>query len=373
VLSQYQKTGSVYGIPLEAGLQDGDALENVLFTPTDKAEEGHDMPIDAEGVRGTYHAETMLFLQAFAEVSAYAKGRGIIMADGKGESGRDRNGVARIGDEFGTPDSCRFWDAAVWRASRALETRKAPPPFDKQKVRAWGITLGINKLDPTNAEHRTHVHSLVVSEDLIAQTTEIYRYIFWRLTGKTLEAYTREELEVMVPFRKKKIAIIAGSESDMPVVSQVVASALNEHRLLSGGVMSYSTYVISCHRNPADLDAFAESGCEGADVAICVGGMALALPGVLDALLYSKGKRIPVIGVALGEPGTRAYLAAALSIEQLPGSPVVIDEQKERVYCGPEGLMSALLRVRDGEMPPAKDRPHKPALRGLNVSDYIKA
>lgn len=372
VLSQYQKTGAVYGVRLEAGLQDGDPLENMLFTPTDKAEEGHDMPVDADTVRKDYHAETMVFLQAFAEVSAYAKGCGIIMADGKGEIGRDKNGVVRVGDEFGTPDSSRFWDAAAWGASREMETRKAPPPFDKQKVRAWGITLGINKLDPTHVADLATVHGMSVPEDLIAQTGDTYRYIFWRLTGKTLESYTRDELEVMVPFRKKKVAIVAGSESDMPVVSQVVASALNEHRLLSGGVMSYATYVISCHRNPGDLDAFAESGCEGADVVICVGGMALALPGVLDALLYSKGKRIPVIGVALGKHGSRAFLAAVLSIEQLPGNPVLIDEQKERVYSGPEGLMNALLRVRDGEMPPAKDRPHKPALRGLRVSDYLQ-
>lgn len=374
VLTEYRKTGSVYGKKLREGLEDGDRLPDVLFTPTDKAEDGHDMPIDPKDVRNKYPSETIQFISAFAKVTDYAKGRGILMADGKGEIGRDKNGMIRIGDEFGTADSSRFWDFAAWEASRNGTSRKAPAPYDKQKVRAWGIEQGINKLDPKKIADVELVHAMQVPGDLILETTKIYRCIFWRLTGKTLEAYTRDELEVMAPDKKRKIAVVAGSTSDMPAVSKVMARLMSEHYdLFTNGTVTITTAVISCHRNPQELNAFADSGCDGADVAICVGSMAFALPGVLDALLYAKGRKVPVIGVALGEKGTPEHTAAVLSIEQLPGTPVLLCEDSGRAYTGTDGLLHALRRACSTELPPVKERVHKPALLGLDLKAYQKS
>lgn len=372
VLSGYKETGCVYGIKLPSGLQDGDALPEQLFTPTDKAEDDHDKPVNAQMVRDTYPEEALMFYSAFDHVYEKAKSRDILMPDGKGEIGRDKNGVIRIGDEFGTPDSSRFWDYEVWAKSRKSETRKAPPSFDKQIVRDWGKKHGIDKYDVKNPEHVKMVHAMHVPEKLIEQTSKCYRYIFWCLTGKTLEQYTRDELEVMIPLKKRKVAIVAGSESDMPTVASVIQHEIQNELPSSGSHISLSVHIISCHRNPRDLDTFAHTGCDGADAVICVGGMALALPGVLDALLYDKGWRIPVVGVALGFLDQDPGKAAVLSIEQLPGAHVLMDSQSQRAYTGWEGVCSALRRVCNQELPPVMDRQKKPALYDVDFRKYLK-
>lgn len=373
VLSGYRKTGMVYGTRLPEAMQDGDELPHTLFTPTSKAEEGHDEPIDANTVRREYGEETNLFLRAHAHMVSHARERGIVMADDKGEIGRDRYGVVRVGDEAGTPDCSRFWDSLIWSASRNATNRKAPPPFDKQLVRAWGIEMGINTLDPLNPEHVKHVQSLVVPDDLIAKTTGIYRYIFWRLVGRTLEAYTRDELEVMVPLRKRRLAVVVGSESDLPTVAPVIASAYANHRVADGINGAPDVHVISCHRNPDILDAFARDRCNGADAVICAGGLSLALPGVLDALLHNKGFSIPVIGVALGDEASASRAAAVSAIRDLPGKPVVMDEMRGKPYEGREGLMQALIRVAHGELPPPVERTKKPPLLHVDLSKYTTA
>lgn len=101
---------------------------------------------------------------------------------------------------------------------------------------------------------------------------------------------------------------------------------------------------------------------EDVDVVVCVGGMALALPGVVDAWAHHFGKSVRVCGVALGEPGSESLLAAQLSISEIPGQPVVTDELAGGVYTGSQGLHSLLDRIRDGELPPEKPRVNKPAL-----------
>jgi len=368
VLAEYRKSGTVYGTRLEEGLQDGDDLDHPLFTPTDKAEEGHDEPVDADDVRAKHEEETFLFLRAFAEVSRAARERKILLADGKGEIGRDGNGIIRIGDEFGTPDSSRFWDLLTWQKSRKDPSRKAPSPFDKQLVRAWGIEQGINKLDPKNPDHVAQVHGMEVPAELLAATTATYRYIFWRLTGRTFEEYARREMDVMIPRRKRKLAIVFGSDSDIPAVAHALKSI--EDSDLRDGIEKTDVHVISCHRNPVELDAFAASGCGGADVVIAAGGKALALPGVLDALLHNKGKKIPVVGVALAKEGSTSEHAAVLSIEELPGEPVIIEESKGRAYVGVAGFNRALRRVAHGEFAPSKLRTSKPAQLNVDLSKY---
>jgi 5-(carboxyamino)imidazole ribonucleotide mutase len=233
-----------------------------------------------------------------------------------------------------------------------LETRKAPPPYDKQFVRAWGIEQGINKRKPNNADDVAWVHSLQVPQNLIEQTTRIYRYIFWRLTGSTIEGYLRYKMGVNVSVRIPRIAVVCGSESDLSVVRPVLANYAKDTARISASVMS-------CHQNPHDVVGYSENGSD-ADAIICVGGKAFALPGIVDAFAHAAKKDVPIIGVALGELGSKSLLAAQLSIEELPGSPVIMDEINGGVYTGAEGLCAAINRVIVGELPPPKSRTEKP-------------
>ena len=359
-LAEYKRSGTVCGHKLSEGLQDGDKLPCILDTPTTKAEEGHDEALDAAQIRARYPHETKALLEIFRFVFLWAERKGIIFADTKLEFGLDGGGNLTLGDEAATPDSSRYWDRLTWLEGRKAEERKAPPPLDKQLVRAWGIEQKINKLDPRNPEHVAQVHALKIPEHLILATTQTYRYVFWRLFSVTLEKYLDRALGISLPRKKKRVAVILGSENDLESISGAL-SFVDRGDLQEGLLERPRVHVISCHRNPVELDSFVSFGCGGADVVIAAGGKAFALPGVLDALLASKGWNIPVIGVALGEVNSRALEAAKLSIEELPGQPVVMDEMDGGAYAGAEGLLRALQRVSCGELPPPKPRVKKPA------------
>ena len=359
-LDAYYRDNMVWvcGHRLGQGLQDGDALPRVLDTPTTKAEVGHDKPLDPYMIRHQYPEETYRLIAAYQIISSYARSRGIILADTKFEFGVDEQKIIRIADEAGTGDSSRFWDALVWDRSRtSKENRKAPAPFDKQIVRAWGIGCGINKNNPGNSHDTAHVHGLELPERLIAATTATYRYIFWRLTGMTVENYF-EKLGVALPVPQKRVAIVAGSETDVPAVREAVDRFLQFQRKQVSSIVSH---VVSCHRNPFEQRDFVLNKCHEIDVIVSAGGKAFALPGVLDAWLYASGQEIPVIGVALGSLGTESFDAAKLSIKELPGCPVVMDEIHGEVYAGVEGIVQALTRINEGELPPPRARVVPPA------------
>lgn len=195
-LKEYLRSGRVHGKKLPSGLQDGDSLPTPLFTPTTKADEGHDEPVSEERVRQEHYDAVLLALLSCEAIANAARLYGIVVADTKVEIGYDFCGVVRIGDEVGTPDSSRFWDLNAWERSRAEKTRRAPPALDKQPVRAWGIKMGIDKLDPQNPEHVRRVHDMEVPHELIESTAATYREIFQRLTGETLETYQRQRLGI---------------------------------------------------------------------------------------------------------------------------------------------------------------------------------
>lgn len=356
------KEGLVYGHCVGAGLQDGDAFPYTLDTPTTKAEVGHDEPIDPEEIRRQYPEETYLLSKIYDSLFSFAYKQGIILADTKLEFGIDANGSVSLADEVGTPDSSRFWDKNQWYEAQKSDKRKSPPPFDKQLVRNWGIQMGINNLNPEKEGDNQAVHNLVVPESLINATAKTYRYILWRLTSKTVEAYWMD-LGVKLPVPKKKVVIVTGSESDLPVVQHALHIKPGKHPDYWTQIdpSRLTVHVISCHRNPAELVNFVDSGCDGADVIICVGGKAFALPGVLDAWIHAKGLHIPVVGVAIGDPHSRSRLAAEHSIDELPGQPVITDEINNQTYTGPKGFGAALDRIDTGELPPPKPRQEKPA------------
>jgi len=144
----YQKTGRVCGIQLPAGLKEAQQLPEVIFTPATKAPAGqHDENIsfdEAAKIVGKEMAEKVraVSIQLYSEAAAYARTRGIIIADTKFEFGTDEGGKLYLIDEILTPDSSRFWPAAEYRVGMS------PPSFDKQIVRDWLETQPWNKKHP---------------------------------------------------------------------------------------------------------------------------------------------------------------------------------------------------------------------------------
>ena len=171
---EYQKSQTVCGIPLPAGLQDGSKLPEPIFTPATKAEIGdHDENIDFERavtIVGRENAEKLrdLTLKLYTKAHDYAATRGIILADTKFEFGTDSAGNILLGDEALTPDSSRFWSANEWKPGGSQ------PSFDKQYVRDWLLSSGWDRAS-TPPE---------LPEEIIAKTQERYMTAFKLLTGK---------------------------------------------------------------------------------------------------------------------------------------------------------------------------------------------
>ncbi|OGZ68644.1 MAG: hypothetical protein A3D44_03970 [Candidatus Staskawiczbacteria bacterium RIFCSPHIGHO2_02_FULL_42_22] len=357
----YQQYSHICGHKLPSGLQSGDALPCVIDTPTNKALVGHDENLVASEVREKYHKQTYLLLYIFHHASHYAKGRGIKLVDTKLEFGE----CGTLADEVLTPDSSRWAEFRVWEEGRKVARgRKAPPSLDKQYVREWGAAQGINELDPKNPDHVEKVHSILFPDKLGRETNQLYRYIFWRLTGQQIEVYLRDHMNVPVSRKEKNIAVVCGSKSDLTVIEEVLDRT--PYKMWEKVVF----HIMSCHRNPEEIREYAKTGCGGADVVICVGGKAFALPGVLDAQLHAFGFDIPVVGVVLGEPNSEELQAAKISIKQLPGAHVIMDDIYDEVYTGLEGFLGAVNRVQYGELPPPKTRVQKPVQMNVFKKDY---
>jgi len=143
----YLRTGEVCGHKLPDGLLESVELKEPIFTPSTKAEQGHDENITEAQVRNLLGAETTDRLRAtsirlYNEARKYARHRGIIIADTKFEFGRDKNGQIILVDEVLTPDSSRFWPAETYSPG------KSQPSFDKQFVRDYLETVGWDKKPP---------------------------------------------------------------------------------------------------------------------------------------------------------------------------------------------------------------------------------
>jgi phosphoribosylaminoimidazole-succinocarboxamide synthase len=143
----YQRTGEVCSHRLPAGLREAEELPEPIFTPSTKAEQGHDENISETQVREILGEETTKFLRGtslrlYGEARDYARGRGIIIADTKFEFGRDASGQIMLLDEALTPDSSRFWPCEDYQPGRSQ------PSFDKQFVRDYLETLNWDKRPP---------------------------------------------------------------------------------------------------------------------------------------------------------------------------------------------------------------------------------
>ena len=171
----YKRTGEVCGHKLPEGLVESAKLPEALFTPSTKAEEGHDENITEDQVREIIGAEQTALLRdtslhLYREAEEYARQRGIIIADTKFEFGLDKNGQLMLVDEVLTPDSSRFWPADEYVPGRSQ------PSFDKQFVRDYLETLDWDKKPPAPS----------IPNEIAAATTARYLEAYRLLTGKEL-------------------------------------------------------------------------------------------------------------------------------------------------------------------------------------------
>ncbi len=171
---EYQQSGTICGIPLPAGLRDGDRLPSPIFTPATKATTGHDENIPFEHVVETVGLKLAtqlrdLTLKIYDRAAAYAETRGIILADTKFEFGYV-DGRLVVADEVLTSDSSRFWPRATYKPGGPQ------PSYDKQYVRDYLETLDWNKQAPGPE----------LPEEVVAKTREKYVEAYRILTGKKL-------------------------------------------------------------------------------------------------------------------------------------------------------------------------------------------
>jgi phosphoribosylaminoimidazole-succinocarboxamide synthase len=176
--TEYLNAHSVCGVPLPAGLSNGDRLPEPIYTPAWKAPLGqHDENITFERtveLVGEDAATQLrdLSLSIYTEAAALAEKRGVIIADTKFEFGRDRaTGTITLADEVLTSDSSRYWDAAAWSTGTTPDERMAS--FDKQIVRNW---LAAN-WDKTGTPPE-------LPADIVERTAARYRELLERLTGE---------------------------------------------------------------------------------------------------------------------------------------------------------------------------------------------
>ncbi len=174
---EYVASQSVCGIPLPAGLSNGDRLPEPLYTPAYKAPMGeHDENISFEQsveLVGETDATALrdLSLAIYAEASALAEKRGVILADTKFEFGRDHaTGLITLGDEVLTSDSSRYWDAAVYQSAPTPQERMAS--FDKQIVRDWLAANWDQSGTPPE-----------LPQSIVEKTADRYRELLLRLTA----------------------------------------------------------------------------------------------------------------------------------------------------------------------------------------------
>jgi phosphoribosylaminoimidazole-succinocarboxamide synthase len=175
----YQATGAVSGIELPAGLRESEQLPEPIFTPSTKADVGHDEAIDFEragelvGDRALMERVRDVSIALYSFAAAHARERGVILADTKFELGLDPAGALVLGDEVLTPDSSRYWPADSYEVGRPQ------PSFDKQYVRDWASASGWDKRPPAPE----------IPDDVVAGTHARYVEAYERIVGEPFGAW----------------------------------------------------------------------------------------------------------------------------------------------------------------------------------------
>ncbi len=172
--AEYKEHGTVSGNPMPEGLKESQELEQPIYTPTTKADTGHDEPISKEDIIKLIGLRTALEMEEksraiYDYAREYAADKGIIIADTKFEYGID-NGRLILIDELLTPDSSRFWDAETYEPGKSQES------FDKQPVRDYLAACDWNKEPPAPE----------LPQEVVEATSKRYVQAYERLTGRKL-------------------------------------------------------------------------------------------------------------------------------------------------------------------------------------------
>jgi phosphoribosylaminoimidazole-succinocarboxamide synthase len=158
----YQATGAVSGIELPRGLRESERLPEAIFTPSTKADVGHDETIDFEQA-----------IELYSFAAEHARERGVILADTKFEFGHDEHDELVVGDEVLTPDSSRYWPTDTYEVGRGQAS------FDKQYVRDWAAGSGWDKRPPAPE----------IPQDVVAGTRARYVEAYELITGEPFAAW----------------------------------------------------------------------------------------------------------------------------------------------------------------------------------------
>jgi phosphoribosylaminoimidazole-succinocarboxamide synthase len=175
----YQASGAVSGIALPAGLRESERLPEPIFTPSTKADVGHDEAVDFEGAVALVGDRALMervrdaSLALYSFAAEHAHSCGVILADTKFEFGLDPAGELVLGDEVLTPDSSRYWPV------HGYEVGHGQPSFDKQYVRDWASASGWDKKPPAPA----------IPEEVVAGTRARYVEAYERIAGQPFDAW----------------------------------------------------------------------------------------------------------------------------------------------------------------------------------------
>jgi phosphoribosylaminoimidazole-succinocarboxamide synthase len=175
----YQATGTVSGIELPAGLRESEQLGEPIFTPSTKADVGHDETIDFDqaielvGDRALMERVRDVSIELYSFAAEHARERGVILADTKFELGLDDDDQLVVGDEVLTPDSSRYWPVDTYEVGRGQ------PSFDKQYVRDWAAHSGWDKRPPAPE----------IPQDVVAGTRARYVEAYELITGESFSAW----------------------------------------------------------------------------------------------------------------------------------------------------------------------------------------
>jgi phosphoribosylaminoimidazole-succinocarboxamide synthase len=170
----YKQTGKLFDIPLPPGLRQGDKLPEPLFTPTTKAQSGHDEPVSFSQVKNEIGEEKAEYLKGksielYRTAFEFADKKGLVLADTKFEFTIVDNEI-RLADEIFTPDSSRFWDKAAYKPGGPQ------PSYDKQYIRDWLSGQDWDKTPPAPE----------LPEDIIERSVEKYLEVYRKITGRKL-------------------------------------------------------------------------------------------------------------------------------------------------------------------------------------------
>jgi phosphoribosylaminoimidazole-succinocarboxamide synthase len=173
-LKEYNKTGSICGVKLPAGLKQADKLPEPIFTPSTKESEGHDINVSFEGLADRIGKDLAQQLRdksiaLYKKVSEYALTKGLILADTKFEFGMI-DGELVVADEMFTPDSSRFWDLNDYQPGRAQKS------FDKQYLREYLESIDWDKTPPAPE----------LPQEIVDKTAAKYMDAYKRITGKNI-------------------------------------------------------------------------------------------------------------------------------------------------------------------------------------------